>query len=49
VKVDEQRERYLYNQLQEYLKLLNQLKRNSKLWDSLTAETQEAFVTRISE
>ena len=43
------RERFGYAQVQEYLKLLCQLKKNTKLWDSLTYDTQEAFITRISE
>ena len=41
------REKFQYNQTQEYLKLLYSLKRDVKLWDSLTYEAQEAFIERI--
>ncbi|CAI2383677.1 unnamed protein product [Moneuplotes crassus] len=45
--IDNMRDKFQYNQTQEYLKLLHLLKKNIKLWDSLTFDTQEAFVKRI--
>ncbi|CAI2385112.1 unnamed protein product [Moneuplotes crassus] len=48
-KIDQQRSNFIFCQLQEYKCMLMQMKRNPKIWDSLSFESQEDFIKRISE
>ena len=43
------RERFNYPKTQEYVKLLNQLKKHQKLWDGMTRDAQEQVIGRIND